>query len=136
MESTEKTLYTNTFGTVTDKRVILNYRSGREDIPLGQISSISLQHKRSYIFAIGSFVATIVILIFIFGNANQIRGTETLILLFIVLIFILSGIANWIGHHDIIIGTAGQNRKPLKVEMAKTKEGRQFVEAIKKAIFK
>jgi heme A synthase len=136
METTEKVTYTNHFGTVTDKRLILNYKSGTEDIPIGQISSISFQHRRNYFFAIGSFVATVVLLIFMFSNLDNIRGAETLIILLLVLFFILSGIANWIGHHNIVVSAVGQNRKPLKVEMAKTKDGRQFVDAVKKSIFK
>jgi hypothetical protein len=136
MDTNENVIYTNHFGTVTDKRVILNYKWGTEDIPIGQISSVGIEHKRNYFFAIGSLVATILILIFMFGNLDNIRGAETLIIVSLVLIFILSGLANWVGHHHILISTGGQNRKPLKVEMAKTKDGRQFVDAVKKVIFK
>lgn len=135
MDTSEKIIYSNTFGTVTDKRIILNYKSGTEDIPIGQITSISLQHKRNYFFAIGSFIAIALVLIPLFVN-EYIPSSVTIISIIAVLFFILSGIANWIGHHNIIVSVGGQNGKPLKVEMAKTKDGRQFVEAVKKSIFK
>jgi hypothetical protein len=65
---------------------------------------------------------------------DYIPGTITIISILGILFFILSGIANWIGHHNIIINVSGQIKKPLKVEMAKTKEGRRFVEAIRESI--
>jgi hypothetical protein len=135
MDTSEKIIYSNTFGTVTDRRIILNHRSGTEDIPIEQISSITFQHKRNYFFAIGSFVAIAILLIPLFVN-DYIPGSVTIISISGVLFFILSGISNWIGHHNIVVSLGGQNRKPLKVEMAKTRDGRQFVEAVKKSIFK
>ncbi|MEO5641716.1 MAG: hypothetical protein ABIQ40_19840 [Bacteroidia bacterium] len=136
MDSTENVVFKNEFGNVTDKRVILNYKSGVEDIPIGQISSISLKHKRNNFFAIGSFAIAVVAIIAMLANIVRIPGAGVLIIIVIVIFAFLSGIANWIGHHEIVISTSGQNRKGLKVEMAKTKEGRQFVDAIRKAIFK
>ena len=136
METTEKIIYTNTFGTVTDKRIILNHKSGTEDIPVGQISSIGFQHKRNYFSSIGSFIIGLGILFFMLSSLERIPGAAVLIFIILVIFAFLSGLANWIGHHEIVISTAGQNRKPLKVEMAKTKDGRQFVDAVKKSIFK
>ncbi len=106
------------------------------DIPIGQISSISFPCKRNYFFAIGSLIATILVLIILLGNLDNVDGKDTIIMLLLVLYLILSGTANWIGHHTIIVSTSGQNRKPLKVEMSKTKEGRQFITAVKKTVFK
>lgn len=136
MENSENKIFTSTFGMVTDKRIILNYKSGTEDIPVGQISSISFQHKRNYFFAIGGFAIGIVALIFMLTNLSHLGGIEVLIIIVITILGLLSGLANWIGHHNIVISTSGKNRKPLKVEMAKTRDGRQFVDAVKKALFK
>jgi len=136
METNEKILFSNSFGSVTDKRIILNYKSGTEDLPVGQITSVSYQHKRNYVFAIGGFLITIGGLVAMLANINHIGGAEVLIILLFVIVALLSGIANWIGHHNIQISAGGKDRKPLKAEMSKTREGREFVDAVKRAVIK
>ena len=136
MTSDEKMLFSNGFGSVTDKRVILNYKDGSEDIPISQVSSVSYKHERSYFFSIGGFVAAAAVLFFMLSMISNIPGVMVLVMVIIIIVGILSGIANWIGHHNIIISSSGNDRKPLKAEMAKTREGRQFVDAVKKAIIK
>lgn len=135
MEKKEKLIFSNNFGSVSDKRVVLNYKSGSEEIPIGQITSISFQRIRNYFFAIASFVMIILILLALtrFWGFN---GGVYVVIAILILFLALSGLANWIGHHNIVISAAGQNRKPLKVEMSKTMEGRQFADAVKKEIFK
>ena len=127
MDIPEKFVYSNTFGTITDTRVFLNYKSGTEIIPLDQVNTVSFLRKRNYFFAVGS-VAAIVLTPMYFAN--------TVVVIIAVLFFMLSGIANWIGHHQIIVLVGGQYKKPIKVEMSKTKDGKQFVEALKKSILK
>ena len=136
METNEKVLFSNSFGTVSDKRVILNYKKGGEDLPVGQITSVSYQHRRNHIFTIGSFLMAIGGLVLLFLSLNNLTGAKALILLFFIAVALLSGIANWIGHHVIIISAGGKDRKPLKAEMSKTKEGREFVEAVKRTIIR
>lgn len=135
MDSSEKVVYTNVFGTVTNKRIVLKYKSGSEDILISQISSISLQHKRNYFSAITSLVLGLIIISYMLLMINSLGGLEIIFILLFCGVAFLSSLANWVGHHNIIISTSGQNRKPLKVEMAKTKEGLQFVIEAKKAIF-
>ena len=127
MDILEKFVFSNAFGTITDKRVFLNYKWGTESIPLDQVNTVSFLHKRNYFFEIGSLGAIVMTPMY-FAN--------TITVIIIVLFFLLSGIANWIGHHYIVVRVGGQNKKPLKVEMAKIKDGKQFVEALKKSIFK
>jgi len=136
METNEKVLFINSFGTVTDKRIILNYKSGTEDLPVGSITSVSYQHKRNYVFAIGGFLITIGGLVAILAEISHIGGAEVLIILLLIIVALLSGIANWIGHHNIQISAGGKDRKPLKAEMSKTREGREFVDAVKRAVIK
>lgn len=136
METNEKIIFSNSFGSVTDKRIILNYKSGTEDLPVGQITSVSYQHKRNYIFAIGGFLICLGGLVAVFANINNIGGAEVFIILLFVIVALLSGIANWIGHHNIQISAGGKDRKPLKAEMSKTREGREFVDAVKRAVIK
>jgi hypothetical protein len=136
METNEKLLFSNSFGSVTDKRIILIYKSGTEDLPIGQITSVSYQHKRNYFFAIGGFLISISGLLATLANISHIGGLEVLIIFTFVIVALLSGFANWIGHHNIQISASGKDRKPLKVEMSKTREGREFVEAVKRAVIK
>ncbi|HBX51670.1 MAG: hypothetical protein A2W98_05775 [Bacteroidetes bacterium GWF2_33_38] len=136
METSEKILFSNAFGSVTDKRVILNYKSGTEDIPIGQVTSISYKHDRNYFFSISGFVIGIGGLLVMVGNLSHLGGAEVLIIFLVVIVGLLSGIANWIGHHNIIISAGGQDRKPLRAEMSKTREGREFADAVKKAVIK
>ena len=136
MDTNEKIIFSNTFGSVTDKRIILNYKSGTEDIPVGQITSISYQHKRNYFFSIGGFLFGGGGLLGMLANINKFNGVVVLVILLLVIMGFLSGVANWIGHHNIIISVGGKDRKPLKAELSKTKEGREFVEAVKRAVIK
>jgi hypothetical protein len=136
METNEKILFSNSFGSVTDKRIILNYKSGTEDLPVGQITSVSYQHKRNYFFAIGGFLISIGGLVAILANINHLGGAEVLIVLLFIIVALLSGIANWVGHHNIQISAGGKDRKPLRAEMSKTREGREFVDAVKRAVIK
>jgi hypothetical protein len=136
METNEKILFSNQFGSVTDKRIILNYKRGTGDLPVVQITSVSYQHKRNYVFAIGNFLICLGGLIAIFANISNIGGLAVLIILLFVIVSLLSGIANWIGHHNIQISVGGKDRKPLRAEMSKTREGREFVDAVKKAVIK
>ena len=136
METNEKILFSNSFGSVTDKRIILNYKSGTEDLPIGQITSVSYQHRRNYVFAIGGFLISLGGLIAMLANISNIGSAEVLIVLLFIIVALLSGIANWIGHHNIHISAGGKDRKPLRAEMSKTREGREFVDAVKRAVIK
>jgi hypothetical protein len=136
METTEAVLFKNHFGTVTDKRITLKYKSGAEDIPIGHITSVSLKRKRNYFMAVGSFVISFAMLFFALTNHRNAGGIEMFVVFLLVLVMAFVGIAHWMGNHNIVISTSGQDRKPLKVEMSKTREGREFVEAVKKAIFR
>lgn len=133
MENEESILFSNTFGKLTNKRISLNYKSGVEDIPLKQVTSVSLKHERNYFFSLMSFFITFICLSLIISQ--RLGGPEFVVVFLVFIIAFLSGIANWFGHHNIIISTGGNDRKPLKVEMAKTKEGRTFVNAVRQALF-
>ena len=64
-------------------------------------------------------------------NIRDLAGLEVLIILILLLIPLLAGIANWMGHYNIVISAGGNDRKPLYVEMSKIREGRAFAEAVK-----
>jgi hypothetical protein len=136
MTSNETVIFQNHFGSVTEKRVTLKYKTGSEDIPIGQISSVSLQHERNYFPAIGGGLLAVAILFYMLNTLHRLGGAEVLIMIIFILFLGLLAVANWVGHHNIVISSSGNNRKPLKVEMSKTREGREFVNAVKKAVFK
>jgi len=139
LDQNEHLQFSNTFGSVTDKRIVLNYKNGSEEIPIGQITSISFQKARNMFMSIFSFIISILLIVYIIAIVNSWNSEGGIFVLIASLIFILSvlsGIANWIGHHNIDISAGGKDRKPIKVEMSKTREGKDFVNAIKKLLFK
>jgi hypothetical protein len=139
LDQNEHLQFSNTFGSVTDKRIVLNHKNGSEEIPIGQITSISFQKARNVFMSIFSFLFSILIIVYIVTIINS-RSSEGSIIVLIasalLIISVLSGIANWIGHHNIVISAGGKDRKPIRVEMSKTREGKDFVNAIKKLLFK
>lgn len=139
LEQDERLHFSNIFGSVTDKRIVLNYKNGSEEIPFGQITSISFQKARNTLMSIFSFLFSILITLYIVTVINS-RSSEggiiVLIASVLLIVSVLSGIANWMGHHNIVISAGGKDRKPIRVEMSKTREGKDFVNAIKKLVFK
>ena len=139
LDQNEHLQFSNTFGSVTDKRIVLNHKNGSEEIPIGQITSISFQKARNIFMSIFSFLFSILIIPWIVTVINS-RSSEGSIIVLIasvlLIVSVLSGIANWIGHHNIVISAGGKDRKPIRVEMSKTREGKDFVNAIKKLLFK
>ena len=139
LDQNEHLQFSNAFGSVTDKRIVLNHKNGSEEIPIGQITSISFQKARNVFMSIFSFLFSILIIVYIVTIINS-RSSEGSIIVLIasalLIISVLSGIANWIGHHNIVISAGGKDRKPIRVEMSKTREGKDFVNAIKKLLFK
>jgi hypothetical protein len=139
LDQNEHLQFSNAFGSVTDKRIVLNHKNGSEEIPIGQITSISFQKARNIFMSIFSFLFSILIILWIVTVINS-RSSEGSIIVLIasvlLIVSVLSGIANWIGHHNIVISAGGKDRKPIRVEMAKTREGKDFVNAIKKLLFK
>ena len=133
MDSNEIIIFNNSFGTVSDKRVIINFKDGSVDVPIKQITSISFKRKQNIPLAIIYFIVSASTFVFVF-NLNQVPGYMIIIALIIFLLFLFIGIAFYIGNHQIKLSTAGKDRKPIKIEMSKTKEGRAFYDAIKRQI--
>ena len=132
MEAVEKTFFKNSFGTVTDKIITLNYKNRTEDIPLGQITSISFKRKRNYFLSIPCFLIGAILLIVSFSKSDSfLDGQQIFFNIILVIIFFLAGAANWIGHYNIIISVDGKDRKPLKAEISKASSGKDFVNAVR-----
>jgi hypothetical protein len=129
----EKTTFNNSFGTVSNKRIIVKYKNGSEDIPIKLISSVSFARKQRTSLALFYLLIGAGVLIGTFNITPLSMGAIIVGLLFFIFC-ILIGAAYYIGNHQIKLGASGQNRKPIKVEMSKTKEGKEFSEAIRRQI--
>jgi hypothetical protein len=139
LEQDERLHFSNIFGSVSDKRIVLNHKNGSEEIPKGQITSVSFQKVRNLFMSIFSFLFSIILIsymIVVINSGSSEGGIIVLITSVLLILSVLSGIANWIGHHNIVISAGGNDRKPIRVEMSKTREGNEFVKAVKKLIFK
>jgi hypothetical protein len=134
MSEIEHLILQNSIGTVTNKKLILKYKNGNEEIPISNVTSVSYIHKRGYFFAIGNFVFTAFLLFTCLLTINQLGGVYVLVILLISIFSLLTGIANWVGNYNIVISVSGNNRKPLSVPFSKTKEGLDLVNSIKKVI--
>jgi hypothetical protein len=134
MENSENIVFSCSFGSVTDKRVILNNKKGIDEFPVRVITSASFRRERNYVWAILGFLFAIGCVVLIGSENASIGLLESLIIVVFLIFCLLVGFANWIGHHNIVVGVSGVDRKPIKVEISRTAEGRTFVEEIKKAI--
>lgn len=135
MENNEKIIFTNNFGTVSDKRVILHTKNGSEDIPLDKISSIAFERKRNIpvgviFFVVGIGIIAEIMAVGTFGLPSYMIIVGILVFLF----FGLAGLAYIVGHYTIKLNVSGVDRKPIKVEIAKTKAGMEFSDAIRKQL--
>jgi hypothetical protein len=133
MEGEEKVVFNNGLGTITDKRAIFNFKGGTEDVPIKQITSVSFERKQNIPIALFYFVICLLILYGI-GTMNEVQGSLIVIGIVAVVFCGFVGVAYYIGNYYIKISTAGHDRPPMKVEMAKTKDGREFTDALRKQI--
>lgn len=135
MENSEKIVFTNNFGTVSDKRVILHTKNGSEDIPIDKISSVAFERKRNIPVGIVFFLVGIGIIAEIM--AMGMFGLPSYMILVGIAVFLffgLAGLAYIVGNYRIKLNVSGVDRKPVKVEMAKTKAGLEFSDAIRKQL--
>jgi hypothetical protein len=133
METRNTNKFNNSFGSVDKHSVTIHQKNGVEEIPINKISSVGFRQKRNSILGLTGTVGGLVAMFYLISQSHQVGGTEMLIGLIICLIIILGGVANLIGHHEILLGTAGENKR-IKVEISKTKAGIDFVSAVRTAI--
>jgi hypothetical protein len=134
MNSNEKLLICNIFGTVTDKRVIINDKSATQEILIDSIKSVKFKHERNYFLSLSNYLIFILGLGDLISNINYFTGLQVLLTVPILIITILSGVANWIGHYMIQLNHGDKKFKYIKAEMSKKSEGRDFADAIQMAM--
>ncbi len=133
MKYNEKIIFSNSFGTVSDKRIIINRKKGSENLILNQISSVSFEYRRNIML---SLIYTATGIAFLIGilNMRELSGIVIFVSFIPIFFYIIIGVSYYIGNHQIKISVAGKYYKPIRVEISKTKEGREFANAIKNQI--
>ena len=129
----ENMIFSNSFGIVTDKRLIITHKSGSEDVPIKQVTSVSFERNQNRALSVIYFIAAL-ITVLITLNLRAIGSLEILVALILLIFFILAGISHYLGNHSIRFTIAGKEGKAIKVEMSKTKEGKEFYQAVRKQI--
>ncbi len=134
MNVDEKILFINSFGAITDQRVILDYKTAAEEIPLEQISSVSIQHRRNKKLARAGLLAALALLLFLANIHNRMSDAGIVLYSFIPVACIFSAISNTIGYPCIEIGITGNSMLPMIVRTGQNAEARRFVTEIIKVI--
>jgi hypothetical protein len=131
-QASEATLVSNSFGTVTSKRVIYNrskswFGSGtREDIPLKHVTSVRVEVSRSIL---GGILFSLIGISLIAGGAGALAVCSGVGLL------TLAALLLW-GSPAVVVNTAGQDLRPAKGAPWERSEADSFVEALRQQIFK
>jgi len=128
-ENSEQTIFSNSYGTITTKRVTYFRKKGwfsggsREDVPLKQVVSVRYDTKR-HIF-VGLFFLFLGLVFVSSGNG---------VAILIGIVFILWGILNlWGGQLVDVVTTGGTNN--LMVGLPWDKEAEEFVRALRGQLF-
>lgn len=140
MNNEEKMIITNSFGTVTNKRVQFTTKEYENELPIKNIYSITFPRKHNIIPATIYFILSISLLVSVFVIESTPELFEKIHLWIIILCIIGTGVlfilsmVQYLGHHIIRINDMGEDRILIKVKLSQTKEGRDFMQAIEEHI--
>ena len=134
MESKENIFFSNQFGTVSDKRIILNYKTGSENLPIRQVSSVKFYHRRRIILGSILFLLSLSAVLFLYLDGLDFQYIESFIAIAVFVLTFPWAIYSWIGTRYILISVGGRNRKRLKVSRTKVKEGKEYVSAVQNSL--
>ncbi len=134
MESKENIFFSNQFGTVSDKRIILNYKTGSENLPIRQVSSVKFHHRRRIILGSILFLLSLSAVLFLYLDGLDFQYIESFIAIGVFALTFPWAIYSWIGTRYILISVGGRNRKRLKVSRTKVKEGKEYVSAVQNSL--
>ena len=135
MDESEKLIFNNDLGSVTDKRVIIFNKSETKSFLINHILSVSLERKNNIFLAIVNFLVSIIsfISLYVFRLAEW---YILLILLIFGIVFLAICLAYYLGNYYLQISSGIEKIKPIKIEMSKTKEGKLLFNAIYSIILK
>src|SRR5262245_19874362 len=124
----EQTYVSNSFGSVTSRRVIYNRKKGwfsggsREDIPLRHVTAVRLEISRHIL---GGILCLLIGLPMLFSPLLLVGGVFCL----------LGGLCLW-GWPAVIVNTSGQDLRPAKGLPWDRKEADAFVDALRAQLFR
>ena len=140
MENTEKIITSNSFGSVSSQRIIFNNNGYFEELSMKQVYSVSMRRKNNIIAAIVYFMLSLIVFLAVFKVESAAalfeyipRGIIIIAIITFTFLFLVS-MFHYIGHHTIRINDVGNDRRKIKVKLWKTKDGREFTEAIKQQL--
>jgi len=128
--TSDSLLFGNAIGSISSKSVKLYRKNSTEEIRIQNITAIEFKRCRDYIRGVISLLLFVFFVVTFFGSSTLYGTVEIAIFLVLILFTLLMGVASLIGHHEIIIITGFGIVKPLRVEMAKTKEGVEFYQKL------
>ncbi|MFN8591094.1 MAG: DUF6232 family protein [Thermomicrobiales bacterium] len=133
MQSSEQTVHNAGFGAITDRRVMYQSKSlmglgggSKEDIPLRHITSVGLATARHPIWGLLFGIAGV-------GSIFVVKGAVG-VLLGVVLLG-LALLLMW-GSPQVILSTAGQDRRFVSGPPWTRSEAEQFVSQLRSQLFK
>jgi len=132
MENEEKIIFVNTFGAITDKRVILDYKTTSEEIPLEHISSVSIMHRCNRSSANLGLAIALSAFVFLLLKIDHLSQPVIVSLLLVLLGGLVSGLSNSIGYPYIIMSAKGIMKKPMIVPLGKNQQAMHFVSQVMK----
>jgi len=128
--TSDSLLFGNAIGSISSKSVKLYRKNSTEEIRIQNITAIEFKRCRDYIRGVISLLLFVFFVVTFFGSSTLYGTVEIAIFLVLILFTLLMGVASLIGHHEISIITGFGIVKPLRVEMAKTKEGVEFYQKL------
>ncbi len=131
LNTDEKIIVANSFGTVTNQRVQFNLITGIKELPVKQVYSASFNKKNNRILIIIYILSAFGILGSLFLLENYIELIKNnFVAILLLTSFSVIAMFQFIGYHLIKINEVGDERIIIKVNFSKTKEGREFVDAL------
>lgn len=134
IDKTEEMIFINTFGAITSKRIILDYKTEAEEVPLNELRSVSIQHRRNTVLAKLGFAMGLAALLYLVTQFRELSQGEVIISMLLVLAGGFSGISSLIGYPCIVISGPSGSKPPLIVSFGQVQNARQFVNEIVKVM--
>jgi len=128
-QSAEQEFVSNSFGTVTNKRVVYFRKKGwfsggtREDVPLKHVTSVSFTTSR----AIGAGIILLLIGLGLLAADGVVK--------IIGIVIIAFGAVNLIGSPTVVVNTAGNDRSESSGFPWNMEDAKAFVDVLRKQLF-
>ncbi len=138
MDNKEKIIITNSFGTVTNERIVFNTKYGTEEMGVRDVYSVSFSRTHNAVPAIIYSVLSVAVLVGVYFVESTPDLFEVIPKLVVILGIVVGGglfllsMVQFLGRHVLKINEVGDERRMIDVKLSLTKEGRDFAEAIER----